>query len=379
MKPIFNPALTRAVCNILVVFNLVSCGANSQQSDAKTTSSDSSTVSPREARFHIFANRLQELFDNCHSDEDVLKIVDDRDLDLRGNAYRLQALLKLYKKGIGPDGKIVHDEVKALEDALGKYGESREATQFAEKVKAPEAVLTALKERRKDAFQVLLVFLRQQKWVDATPSKASLIQDKFKTLTWPSDEEDRSFFKERLAHEYQKLAETDYPRTRTDSSSHAIREQLEGWTHKMRRDLRWTNLMLGANDGLTQRNNRSCSIPEYAPLSDSPLAKLPFTIWPKNPAISAPILIEDCLYLAFVETIDALGVVKDLAQGAFHLQTGFIASGIESDAEEAMTLALSYAKFQFDPDIFTKTEEIEQKMRKLRLLETMANSIEISE
>lgn len=367
---------------ILITLSILSaCGQTPegklQRNAALAATTGDSEPSLREARFDKYTSRLHQLFGACRTSADVMAIVDKPDLDLRGNAYRLEALMKLYKKSLGDEAKPIYEDLKALEDALGKYGETREATQFAEKVKAPQAVLLALQKRRAAAAQTLLTFLKDQKWIGSQPSKAQQIANSLAKLNWPDRSEDSKFFRERLADKYKELAKIDYPRRRSNNSVAAIHEQLENWTHEMRRDYRWPNIMLAASDGLILRDSRKCSISQYQNLPRTPIAKLAYTQWARNPLIPKPHLIEDCLYLAFAAKIEELGAVKDLAQGAFHLVNGFMDSGIERNPDRAMVLALSYAKIDFDRDIFAKTELIEREVKSLHLSEKMADSLKL--
>lgn len=266
------------ILNIFSVFTLVvltGCGQLRSDATGNLFASGNEETSLRKARFAKYLSRLDGLFSKAHSNADVIKTIDDPSLDLRGNAYRLEALLKLYKKSIGVGGEDVFKELKALEDALGKYGETREATQFAEKVKAPAPVALALQKRRTAAAAELIHFLQQQKWIGAKPSKAQVIAAQLDQLEWPDVEDDKEFFVKRLADRYEDLAKTNYPRNRTGNSVDSVHQQLENWTHEMRRDYRWPNIMMAASDGLIQRSSQKCSIASYQSLSGAPIARLP--------------------------------------------------------------------------------------------------------
>lgn len=294
--------------------------------------------------------------------------------DLRGDAFRLQGLARLYREY--PESPKLFEAwwstSKAIEDLMGDYGFKTDRVAFAAKVKAPEE-LVAHFQKKADK--------EKQKVIDQVDDDLGLVdlQTKLSKVRWLTYEKDREFAVARIAEEARKI-QKDLSKGEYDLS------ELEKGIHELRRDVRWISIYAAGLNGLVITSDDGCPIQEYVPLLKSEYATGKFSKLGGPEEKIQPCPIPRCSYLALSRIVDLLGVIKDVGQAEEYLTKGFkSALGLKTKQAQERTLALLpkhplYTRmrqhFPKQKNYEAMAETLVEEMLRTRLLLALADSFD---
>jgi len=223
----------------------------------------------------------------------------------RSRLFELEALLQVYEGEYHEAlANFLSEQIKPLEDELGRWIDKREALQFAEIVQASPSVLSFLKGQEQSQREQLKRFLVEKGFHGKLKKHSPLIQleEALDQVDWSGKKSDRKLVLKSLRHRLKELENEDY-----DMRS------LEGGLHEFRRDLRWIPIYLRSFNDLFQLDKRP--LPEARVAADDPISKNPYSkISHPRDSVKFPILFPRLGFWSLNKAIEQLGKVKDIGK-----------------------------------------------------------------
>jgi hypothetical protein len=255
--------------------------------------------------------------------------------DTRGKVFKVEALLRMYRHVHGEPLETMKDDVKALEDALGAYGERVEFLEFGQKIHAPKRVIAELRERAEEARETLRQFLKDEGWVKrGRASRANLTEIRAQLndeVDWHGAKKDRRKVIKELISEIEQVEAFDWDPA-----------DLEEGTHKERIRLRWLLLDIQSLDGLIVLEDPKDGVfarPEYAYLLTHPIAESKFSKIEPNPRERNPVLLSRHLFLAISKIVQELGADKAYGENAEAVAEAYRDAGLVESKREGLKRA----------------------------------------
>ncbi|MCM0606997.1 MAG: hypothetical protein KA715_12980 [Xanthomonadaceae bacterium] len=187
-----------------------------------------------------FEYLLEELDETLHQPHDANEAIDQfLKNDVRRQLFKLEGLSRLYKIQY-EEFDPIYNKFKKLEDVLGKFIETKEYFEFAEKLDAPQAAQKKLKAKL-DESRVALVTILEKSWLPDSKgvSGAEDMMEELYDMVWDPDATDRKLMLQSYARDVRKVIGNDYDM-----------DKLQEGIHELRRRLRWFPIYIGSLDGL---------------------------------------------------------------------------------------------------------------------------------
>lgn len=244
-------------------------------------------------RFQVWIRELREVLTSSTDTRVVARALVSG--TARNATFHLQGLGRIYEK-VDPKFKtLIRDDLKELEDAIGEYDKWNSI----DKSKVGKAESTLVK------------ILEKEGWSKKGVSTHLDAIEKFiKEFRWPDYETDRKHVLLSLGEQLDHLSSTNYDLTRlekTDGDGNGL--------HELRREMRWFLIEARVLNGLLNyAPGNACSAPAYASLLDSKLVDHKYATLASSPLEVDPCLVERCLVLGLVKSVNIMGGLKDAAE-----------------------------------------------------------------
>ena len=314
---------------LLMVMGAVSCHARAPSTIAASSQLDHNQRAV--ARFEKPLSHLEPvLFSGKPSDELVEEIMKT---SLRDDLFRIEGLLRLYRSAFEKEAGELLMTVKAFEDALGKYGESRDLIVTVQKVGAPQKFLSFVEQKEKLARAVFVQFLQSEGWLKKDGGKIEFLRSRLAKMDWASKKKDREYLVSEIESQIKTIEKKTY-----DLSD------LENGIHELRRDLRWLPIYSLSLDGALVLGKGKCPLEQFEPLVHSPLAESKFNILPANDEEKHTCEISQCLFLGMSSYIEKFGAIKNFGQAEEFLAAALLESGMAKTMTEAKQMAAGYGE-----------------------------------
>lgn len=307
---------------------------------------------------HRFLSPLAQLeghFFSAKSLKQLRTSLTDKELDLRGQLFRVEGLARVYEKSIPKPFHKMRYRWKRIEDALGKYGETLEAIEMATRAKAPPRILNRLEARERNAQKLFNEILKAHSWYPGKEARKKFKKEakRLGKVEVLSSLEDKALVLEYFIGKLQALEALDF-------DMHELQEGI----HEMRRAIRWVLIEIQALQGLIQLSNdhHDLEVTQYLHLESSPLAQKSYNKIAPNPLIPDPIKIPTSYFLAFSETVDRVGAIKSFGEGMTDLVAAYQEDGLSLEAAEKAVLDL-ISKSGTPIDTFAEAEKVRTEFR----------------
>jgi len=279
----------------------------------------------------------------------------DKELDLRGQLFRVEGLARAFEKPFPKPFQKMRYRWKSIEDALGRYGETLEAIEMATREKAPARILNRLKDREKKARKVFYEFLQKKNWhpKKAARKKFEKESKRLRKVKVLSALEDKALVLEYFIAKLKALEALDFDM-----------HELEEGIHEMRRAIRWILIEIQALQGLIQLTNdhTGLEVTKYIHLESSPLAQKSYNKIVPNPYVLVPLWIPTSYFLAFSETVDRVGAIKSFGEGMTDLVAAYQEDGLSLEAAKQAAFDL-VSKNRTPIDTFAEAEKVRTEFR----------------
>lgn len=284
--------------------------------------------------------------------------------DARGALFALEGLLRLYRAVDGPPFEGLLEEVKALEDLIGKHTEKAEYLEFAER-KAKAAPPAAVDVLRRDA-EATRSALRAA--LPGLPAFLDRLEGTLEARPWRPEAEDGRRVLGAIGDELRRI----------DPDEYDLRD-LQAGIHELRRDLRWFLVYVQAVDGLIEvpRGVRPLRLNVYTYLETHPLAESRFSKVERNPALAFTTRVPFAYFLALSKVVNELGALKTFAEDvealAHALERGGVAAS-PHDAEARARALCADVPGRVD-DVPRAARRIAQELSETRLLRRLRKEL----
>lgn len=244
-------------------------------------------------RFQVWIRELREVLTSSTDTRVVARALVGG--TARNATFHLQGLGRIYES-VDPKFKtLVRDDLKELEDAIGQYDMWKSLD--------PSKV--------KKAEDTLVKILEKEGWSKKGQSSHLDAIEKFVTqFQWSDYQTDRRHVLISLREQLDHLAATNYDLTRlekTDGDGNGL--------HELRREMRWFLIEARVLNGLLNyAPGQVCSAPAYASLLNSKLADHKYATLNSGTLEVDPCLVERCLMLGIVKSVNIMGGLKDAAE-----------------------------------------------------------------
>ncbi len=240
--------------------------------------------------------------------------------DTRRSAFRIQALLKIFREheDVGGDFKKAFKKIKAFEDHLGRLTDSRSLYRRVSDLNLPAPILSAAGDELNTHEDALFHFLEDE-WPLGT--EADWKKKYRKRFDQVNGSKERKFLIRSLISYTENVIETPYDFTK-----------LQEGVHEYRRDIRWILLMLQASGGFFQLRDdpvRARKYEEY--LKDSGVPESSFAQIPNLYAESNPCLISKPLFQMVTLAVFKIGDAKDWGEVQENLERLYLAADYSTD------------------------------------------------
>lgn len=244
-------------------------------------------------RFQVWIRELREVLTSSTDTRVVARALVNG--TARNATFHLQGLGRIYET-LDPKFKtLIRDDLKELEDAIGEYDKWKSVDPS--KVEKAESTLVKI--------------LEKEGWSKKGVSTHLDVIEKFITgFQWPDYETDRKHVLLSLREQLDHLSATNFDLTRlekTDGDGNGL--------HELRREMRWFLIEARVLNGLLNyAPGNVCSAPAYATLLDSKLVDHKYATLNASPLEVDPCLVERCLVLGLVKSVNIMGGLKDAAE-----------------------------------------------------------------
>lgn len=241
--------------------------------------------------------------------------------NVRIASFNLQALGRLYTN-LDPVFTEFQDDFKKLEDGVGKVDMW---TKVGDTVK------------RQEAFDGLVNLLKKKAWVKKKFKESRLAEHKefLKKYVWMSYKKDRKALVDQLRAQVQSIMIKTYDMALLEDEGTGAAE-VHG-VHELRRELRWYLIETRVLNGMVQfrDSDNNCPVSFYQDLPTTYQGDPKYTTLPPNEPKDKACLVARCLFLAVNKQVDALGKVKDAAEGdAMARQTNRVPPALQLAAQQ---------------------------------------------
>ncbi|MEY2931905.1 MAG: hypothetical protein RL033_2654, partial [Pseudomonadota bacterium] len=273
--------------------------------------------------------------------------------DLRGTIFKLEGILKLYRRGYERALEAPYQAAKSLEDALGAWGAGQHLVELARQAAAPAPVLV-WSETQAELARAEVVEQLSKQWLplpDGTVPILRTISDTLVALDFEGYAKDRRSLIRSIRRWLGKVADTSLDMY-VLQGNHGL--------HELRRQLRWLPIFAVSLDGLVITSDEHNPVKEYRALTSSAVAQSPYARLPEPTREDSPIAISRSLFLAVTDLIAQLGEIKDLAEDVQALEHALLGGGVAKTSRDARQQALSLLGR-------TREQELESQLRAERL------------
>lgn len=295
----------------------------------------------------------------------------DRQVELRGLLFKLEAWLRLYRSSIGKPFEKSLETVKELEDQLGAvllWGEMRHLVDGKKSTPAT-AHLDGMVAKETKTLDAIV----EEDWTpDAAKRKKIPALDKLAgrilDADFGSDEDDTAWLRKRMTKHVDGILEEEWDFT-----------DLQGGIHEIRRQLRWIPLYFQSLGGAVQLDDASNPVPALKALLKTADAKSPFIRMESPAREKDPIVVSKSLVIANSRLIDALGAVKDDGEHVTFLaeimEKTKMAKGDDALALARKTLGGRYAKVPADGDVSAEADRVWGEFEKQGVLKALRTEL----
>jgi hypothetical protein len=229
--------------------------------------------------------------------------------DARVAAFNLQALGYIYSDKDN-DFEEFAEAFEQIEDGLGKIDEEKAALAAARAQKQRQEVLDRLSADVKEAEARFAETLREQGWVHKGKRTTFEKQEEFiSEYDWSKKSKDRLIVLNAIRDQL-RLVQDKYDMSRLNKGKASL--------HRFRRQVRWALIEARVVNGVVafRPDDNDCPLNAYRELLSKPIATSKYSSLPQPPSDVRPCRISRCLFLAHVDAVEQMGLIKDRIEAA---------------------------------------------------------------
>ena len=317
-------------------------------------------------RFHLPLAHLAKILEMNNDIDELIDVLISS--DTRNDLFRLQALIRIYKKQKNKNAQLFEQlmlKIKGLEDAIGKYSEKMAFLKFAKTIGADQSSVIPYIEKEAEHFKDSLKRELQNEWSqsgDRNDGVQSFIEI-MSEVKWMKYKKDKKFVIKRIQNMIKKVSRTEY-----DMSA------LQEGIHEYRRQVRWTLLYVQSLQGLInfkQGAGSSTNDDLNSSLADLEKLNNKYLRFNTYESEKHPVKISFPYYMKLTDIVKNIGDLKDLGENFHYVIEAYVHSGKITDQHQAhaQVVALAKQKDILELDVTSRMTLIYNEINDLQLLQ----------